>query len=283
MVVVSAVIPTFDRAEMAAGAIRSVLSQEGADLELVVVDDGSTDDTPSVLAGFDDSRLRTVRTANRGVSAARNLGVSLARGRYVAFLDSDDTWLPGKLARQVAFMADTGHAASQTQEIWMRGGRRVNPRQAHLKRDGDFFQAALRLCLVSPSSVMIKRDYLLRLGGFDEGLAACEVYDLWLRMLLSGPIGLFDEALTVRQGGRTDQLSARFIGMDLFRIRSLVKILATEEMSPWHRDCIKKELARKIRIYAQGCGKRGRLEEAQRVWEMARRSLGLGKACENGA
>jgi glycosyltransferase involved in cell wall biosynthesis len=283
MVLVSAVIPTFDRAAMVSDAVRSVLSQEGADLELVVVDDGSTDDTPAVLAAFDDSRLQVARTPNRGVSAARNMGASLARGRYVAFLDSDDVWLPGKLARQAAFMAATGHDASQTQEIWMRGGRRVNPRQAHLKRDGDFFQAALRLCLVSPSSVMIKRDYLLRLGGFDEALPACEDYDLWLRMLLSGPIGLFDEALTVRRGGRTDQLSARFIGMDLFRIRSLAKILATEEMTPWHRDCMEKELTRKTRIYAQGCSKRGRLEEAGRVWEMARRSLGLGKACENGA
>lgn len=283
MVTVSAVIPTFDRAAMLSEAVVSVLSQAGADLELVVVDDGSTDDTPAVLAGFADARLRVARTANRGVSAARNLGVSLARGRYVAFLDSDDTWLPGKLARQLAYMADTGQTVSQTQEIWMRGGRRVNPGRAHLKPDGDFFRAALRLCLVSPSSVLIERDYLLRLGGFDEGLAACEDYDLWLRMLLRGPIGLLDEPLTVRRGGRPDQLSARFIGMDLFRIRSLAKILATEEMSPWHRDCMKKELARKARIYVQGCAKRGRMEEAKRVLELAGPVLGHAGAARDGA
>lgn len=274
MVTVSAVIPTFERAAMVAEAVASVLSQGGADLELLVVDDGSTDDTRMVLAGFSDPRLRVVSTArNQGVSAARNLGVSLARGRYVAFLDSDDTWLPGKIARQLAYMAETGHAVSQTQELWMRGGRRVNPGRIHLKVDGDFFRQALRLCLVSPSSVMIERDILRQVGGFDEGLAACEDYDLWLRLLLRGPIGLVDEALTVRRGGRPDQLSARFVGMDLFRIRSLAKILAHEDMSPWHRDCMEKELVYKTRIYADGCCKRGRVDEAARVWRLARQSL----------
>ncbi len=273
MVTVSTIIPTFDRAAMVAEAVASALSQDAADLEVIVVDDGSTDDTRMVLAGFSDPRLRVVATTNRGVSAARNLGTSLARGRYVAFLDSDDTWLPGKIERQLAYMADTGHVVSQTQEIWMRGGRRVNPRRIHLKKDGDFFRQALRLCLVSPSSVMIERDFLQRVGGFDEGLAACEDYDLWLRMLLRGPIGLLDEALTVRRGGRPDQLSNRFVGMDLFRIRSLGKLLATEAMSPWHRDCMEEELVCKTRIYADGCCKRGRTDEAARVWGLTRQSL----------
>ncbi|MEF3697324.1 glycosyltransferase family 2 protein [Desulfolutivibrio sp.] len=273
MVTVSAVIPTFDRAAMVSEAVASVLSQCGAELELVVVDDGSTDDTPAVLVGISDSRLRVAATSNRGVAAARNLGASMARGRYVAFLDSDDTWLPGKIERQLAYMAASGHAVSQTQEIWVRGGVRVNPRRVHLKKDGDFFRQALRLCLVSPSSVMIDRDYLRQVGPFDEGLAACEDYDLWLRMLLRGPIGLLDEALTVRRGGRPDQLSARFVGMDLFRIKSLAKILATEKMSPWHRDCMEEELVCKVRIYANGCCKRGRVDEAARVWRLARQSL----------
>lgn len=278
MVTVTAVIPTFDRAAMLAEAVSSALGQEGPGLELVVVDDGSTDDTPAVLERFGDTRLRVARTENRGVAAARNLGVSMARGRYVAFLDSDDMWLPGKLARQLDYLRETGLQACQTQEIWMRGGRRVNPRRIHLKKDGDFFSAALALCLVSPSSVMIEREYFERLGGFDVGLPACEDYDLWLRMLLRGPIGLYDEALTVRRGGRPDQLSARFVGLDLFRIRSLAKILAQEEMSPWHRDCMENELVRKTRIYAQGCAKRGRLDEAARAWDLAKKGLGQGRA-----
>ncbi len=272
MVTVTAIIPTYNRAGMVGEAVASVLAQTFADLELVVVDDGSTDDTAGALSRFDDPRLAVRRTPNRGVAAARNLGIRLARGRLVAFLDSDDVWLPEKLARQVAFMEHTGHAASQTQETWIRRGRRVNPRRVHLKRDGDFFQSALALCLVSPSSAMVRREFLDRLGGFDESLLACEDYDLWLRMLLRGPIGLLDQELTVRRGGRPDQLSARFVGLDLFRIRSLAKILGTETMSSWHRDCIKKELVRKTRIYAGGCVKRGRDEEALRVWELVQHS-----------
>ncbi|QLA16548.1 glycosyltransferase family 2 protein [Desulfolutivibrio sulfoxidireducens] len=273
MVTVTAIIPTYNRAGMVGEAVDSVLSQTFGDFELFVVDDGSTDDTAGVLARFEDPRLAVVRTRNRGVAAARNLGVGMARGRFVAFLDSDDTWLPEKLARQTAYMERTGLAASQTQETWIRRGRRVNPRRAHLKRDGDFFQSALALCLVSPSSAMIRGEFFDRVGGFDEGLPACEDYDLWLRMLLRGPIGLVDEELTVRRGGRPDQLSARFVGLDLFRIRSLAKILGAEKMSPWHRDCMEKELVRKARIYAGGCIKRGRDEEALRVWELVRKSL----------
>ncbi|MFZ5811536.1 MAG: glycosyltransferase family 2 protein [Thermodesulfobacteriota bacterium] len=273
MTTVSTIIPTYNRAGMVGEAVASVLSQTFADFELLVVDDGSTDDTAGELSRFRDPRLTVRRTPNRGVSAARNLGIAMARGRLVAFLDSDDLWLPEKLARHVAFMEHTGHAASQTQETWLRRGRRVNPRRIHLKKDGDFFQSALALCLVSPSSVMIRKEFLDRVGGFDENLAACEDYDLWLRMLLRAPIGLVDEELTVRRGGRPDQLSARFVGLDLFRIRSLAKILGREAMSPWHRDCMEKELMRKLRIYTEGCVKRGRVEEALRVREMAKRSL----------
>ncbi len=273
MTTVSAIIPTFNRAGMVGEAVASVLSQTFADLELLVVDDGSTDDTAEELSRFRDPRLTVRRTPNRGVSAARNMGIAMARGRFVAFLDSDDLWLPEKLARQMAFMERTGHAASQTQETWLRRGRRVNPRRVHLKKDGDFFQSALALCLVSPSSVMIQKEFLNRVGGFDENLAACEDYDLWLRMLLRAPIGLVDEELTVRRGGRPDQLSARFVGLDLFRIRSLANILGREAMSPWHRDCMENELMRKMRIYTEGCVKRGRVEEALRIREMAKRSL----------
>lgn len=102
-------------------------------------------------------------------------------------------------------------------------------------------------------------------GTFDESLPACEDYDLWLRALLRYPVGLLDEWLTVRYGGRPDQLSAAFVGMDLFRIRSMVKLLARSDLTDWRRDCIKKELRRKTAVYVRGCLKNDRPEEAGRV------------------
>jgi len=269
-VLVSVVIPTHDRAGLVLRALASVLAQTPAALDVVVVDDGSTDDTAARLADVCDPRLRVLRHgACRGVSAARNTGLGAARGAYLALLDSDDAWLPRKIERQLAFMVDRGLAVSQTQEIWMRGGRRVNPTADHRKPDGFFFEAALVRCLVSPSAVMGSRAFWDEVGSFDESLPACEDYDLWLRTLLRHPIGLLDESLTVRHGGRPDQLSAIYVGQDLFRIRSMVRLLGRSELSQWHRDCIKKELRRKALVYAKGCLKRDRTEEAMRVLALA--------------
>ncbi len=274
-VLVSAIIPTFNRAELVMRAVASVLAQTHAVLDVVVVDDGSTDDTLARLADLHDPRLRVISHGRtRGVAAARNTGFAVARGSYLALLDSDDQWLPQKVARQLAFMRQKGLAISQTQEIWMRGGRRVNPGAAHQKPDGFFFQAALARCLVSPSSVMLTREFLDTVGGFDEALLACEDYDLWLRALVRYPVGLLDEWLTVRHGGRPDQLSASFIGLDLFRIRSMAKLLAQPDLSAWHRDCIKKELRHKATLYAKGCLKRDRPEEAMRVLALAAEAMG---------
>ena len=269
---VSVIIPTYNRAELVGDAVASVLAQTHADLELVVVDDGSTDATSDVLAGCGDPRLRVLRQENRGVSAARNAGAAASSGSMLALLDSDDVWLPEKLSLQLAYMEATGHEVSQTGEIRIRGDRRVNPMKKHRKPDGAFFRRALRLCLVSPSSVMMTRRVFEEAGPFDETLPACEDYDLWLRILLTRRVGLLDKELTVRRAGRPDQLSAQFLGMDLFRIRALVNLLDHPCATPWHRDCIREELAGKVRIYVAGCLKRGRMEEAGRVAAMARKA-----------
>ena len=272
---VSAIIPTHDRAGLILRAVASALGQTHAAMEVIVVDDGSGDDTPAVLAAVADPRLRVIRRErNGGVSAARNVGIAAARGAYVALLDSDDEWLPEKTARQLAYMGASGHTISQTQEIWMRAGRRVNASKAHCKPDGFFFEAALRSCLVSPSTTMFAREFFEAVGVFDEGLPACEDYDLWLRTLLCRPIGLVDASLAVRHGGRVDQLSAIYLGQDLFRIRSMVGLLSRPEITSWHRDCIEKELQRKVRVYATGCLKRDRPEEAERVLALAEKALG---------
>ena len=271
---VSAVIPTYNRAGLVLRAVASALGQTHGALEVIVVDDGSWDDTPAVLAAVVDPRLRVLRREQPGgVSAARNAGIAAARGAYVALLDSDDEWLPEKTARQLAYMAASGHLVSQTQEIWMRGGRRVNPGKVHRKPDGYFFEAALGSCLVSPSTTVFAREFFAQVGVFDESLPACEDYDLWLRTLLRHPIGLVNEHLAVRHGGRGDQLSAIYCGQDLFRIRAMVGLLSRPEITSWHRDCIEKELRRKARVYATGCLKRDRPEEALRVKALVEAAL----------
>lgn len=270
---VSVVIPTFNRAGMVAQAVRSVLDQTHRDLECLVVDDGSTDDTPAVLAGFGDSRLRVLSQPNRGVSAARNAGIAAATGDILALLDSDDLFLPEKIERQLAFLLAEGLDVCQTQEIWLRGGRRVNPGARHAKPSGVFFERAVEMCLVSPSCVMFTRRFIEAVGPFDESLPACEDYDLWLRSQPAWPVGLLDRPLTVKRGGRPDQLSNSVPGLDLFRVRALMKTVKRTDLGRGEKARAARAMLFKARVYGQGCIRRGRPEEARRIAAMVRDAL----------
>ena len=208
-----------------------------------------------------------LRQSNRGVSAARNHGIQAARGDLIALLDSDDTWQPDKLARQVAFFDRQPEAMiCQTEETWIRRGVRVNPKRRHRKPSGWIFEASLALCLVSPSAVMMRRELLEEMGGFDESLPACEDYDLWLRVSLRYPIHLIDDALVVKRGGHDDQLSRQH-SLDRYRIQSLVKIIGSEPLTDDQTQAARAMLREKCRIYAAGCRKHGRFEEAK-AYEM---------------
>ena len=258
---VSVVIPTHDRWPLLGEAIESVLTQSYRRFELIVIDDGSTDDTGRKLAEF-GSRLRLIRQPRRGVSAARNRGVATARGRYLAFLDSDDLWFPEKLKVQTAFMEEYPEIQiCQTDEIWMRRGLRVNPKVKHQKPSGDIFRRSLELCLVSPSAVMMTRALFNGVGGFDERLPVCEDYDLWLRITANYSVPLISHALTVKRGGHGDQLSRSVWGMDRYRVASLQKLLRTD-LSGEKRQWAIETLRRKIVILAHGARKRGKEEEA---------------------
>ncbi|MBW1817791.1 MAG: glycosyltransferase family 2 protein [Deltaproteobacteria bacterium] len=261
---VSVIIPTFNRAEKLVRAVSSALSQSAPPAEVIVVDDGSTDHTKSALAPL-IHRITYVRhRENRGVSAARNTGLRRSGAEFIAFLDSDDHWVEDKLAVQTRFFRRHPDAvACQTEEIWIRGGRRVNPKKKHKKPSGDIFSASLKLCLVSPSAVMLRRSLLDEVGLFDESLPACEDYDLWLRIGCRYPIHLIPEYLVVKEGGAPDQLSARYPGMDRFRIRAMVKLLKTAPLSERQRRAATEKLALKCRIYGNGCLKRGKTEEGR--------------------
>ncbi len=259
--ITSVVIPTYNRWPLIAEAVDSVLAQSFRDFELIVVDDGSTDDTVNRLAKF-GGRLRLFKTTRRGVAAARNFGVSQAQGRYVAFLDSDDLWLPRKLEIQIAFLdRHLEIQICQTEEIWIRNGVRVNAKAVHRKPSGDVFVRSLDLCLVSPSAVMMTSDLFQRVGGFDESFPVCEDYDLWLRVASAYSVPLIPEALVVKRGGHADQLSRSLWGMDRYRILALQKILCSG-LDGARRTAALEALRRKVMILARGARKRGKEQEA---------------------
>jgi glycosyltransferase involved in cell wall biosynthesis len=259
---VSVIIPTYNRWPLLGEAVESVLAQRFKAFEIIVVDDGSTDDTVKKLAKYGE-RLRLCSQSRRGVSAARNLGARAARGRFLAFLDSDDLWRPGKLHIQTDFMLrNPAIEICQTEEIWLRHGVRVNPKAIHRKPSGDIFRRSVELCLVSPSAVMMTRRLFEASGGFDENLPVCEDYDLWLRIAIDHPFGLIAEPLVMKRGGHADQLSHSLWGMDRFRVAALQKLLRSGIRGD-HRAAALEAMRRKVAILALGALKRGKAQEAR--------------------
>jgi glycosyltransferase involved in cell wall biosynthesis len=241
--------------------LASVMSQTRPPDEIVVVDDGSTDGTPDWVP-VEFPTVNYIRQEQAGVSAARNRGVTECKSEWIAFLDSDDEWQPKKLERQSeAMVANPEYHLCHTNEVWIRDGRRVNEGKRHAKSGGWIFQHCLPLCVISPSAAAVRRSLLQELGGFDETLAVCEDYDLWLRICARHPVLFLEEPLTVKHGGHADQLSHRYWGMDRFRIRAIDKILAECVLSPDDRAAAVGVLLDKIGVYLQGARKRGKTDE----------------------
>jgi GT2 family glycosyltransferase len=259
---ISVIIPTFNRAWSLGRAVDSVLSQTLAPAEIIVVDDGSTDDTKKVLTAY-GNRVTVLTQTNAGVSSARNMGIRHSTKEFVALLDSDDEWKPEKLACQAAFfLAHPDVLICQTQEIWIRNGVRVNPMNKHRKPSGMIFEPSLHLCLVSPSAVMIKKTLFERKGMFRPDFPVCEDYEFWLRVSVDTPIHLIDEAMTVKYGGHLDQLSRRH-SQDRFRIQAIRDLVESGTLSEDQQAAAVSVLKEKCRIYGNGCAKRGKSEEAR--------------------
>ena len=261
MIKVTTIIPTFNRGYCLAESIQSVLDQNFSDFELIVVDDGSTDNTAEVIEQF--SGIHKIRIKkNRGVSFARNLAIKQARGEWIAFLDSDDLWERDKLATQMNWVeCNPDYHAVYTDEIWIRNGVRVNAMKKHRKYSGDIFRHCLPLCIVSPSSVLLRNELLNKFGGFDESMPVCEDYDLWLRISMSFPFHFMEEKLIVKRGGHEDQLSRKFWGMDRWRVHSLKKLLQENQMNEEQRGLVMEMLVEKCNILACGYEKRGKIRE----------------------
>jgi len=258
----SVIIPTFNRAAFLAEAIDSVLAQTEKDFELIVVDDGSTDQTSELVAAY-GKQIHYLFQPNAGVSAARNFGIRHAKGRFITFLDSDDLWLPKKLSRQIEWMAvHPDIMLCYTDEIWIRRGVRVNQKKIHAKAGGWIYPLCLPRCLISPSAVLMRRELFDAAGLFDEQLPICEDYDLWLRVASRFEVGFIPEPLIVKRGGHADQLSHREWGIDRYRVTALMKIYESGVLSgAWCRQTAEM-IYLKCHILESGFRKRNKMEEA---------------------
>jgi glycosyltransferase involved in cell wall biosynthesis len=273
---VTVIIPTYNRRDLLEEALGSVLAQTLPPLEVIVADDGSTDGSAEYAAAraAEHPALRFLPLKHRGFPGrVRNAGARAARGRYLAFLDSDDLWEPEKLAKQLAFFAaHPDIRICHTRERWLRNGQEVSQAGQRHRRSGDLFADSLKKCIIGPSTVMLERTLFEELGGFREDLEIAEDYELWLRLTASEQVGYIDEPLTIKRAGHGNQLSEKYSQIEIFRIRALKDLVE----SGWFSETRRRkeaaaELARKCRIYASGCEKRGRSDEARRYTEIAAR------------
>jgi glycosyltransferase involved in cell wall biosynthesis len=197
------------------------MAQSYRDFEVVVIDDGSTDNTRTMVVGYGD-RVRYFYQANKGIPGARNAGVKNAQGDYVAFLDSDDYWMPEKLQRQMVLFQEHpeyGLVASCCATVQEDGSFREKNRSG---KSGWVLQDLFQANFIRTSSAVIKKECFQMVGLFDEELQECEEYDLWMRIAAHYPIGFINESLAVYvdnpEGVSTDSLSGR-----IYRLKVLEK------------------------------------------------------------
>jgi glycosyltransferase involved in cell wall biosynthesis len=267
---VSVIIPTYNRASLLERAIQSVLQQKGFAGELLIVDDGSTDETAEVvndISSPDNIQIRYHRRiSNCGPASARNFGVSVAKHPLIAFLDSDDHWFPDKMKRQLEVLQKNPEfRICHTGEKWLRRGVHLNQKNIHKPRHGDIFAHCLKLCAVGMSTVVIYKSLFIECGGFDTSLPCCEDYDLWIRLSCYHKFLLLPDPLIVKEGGRVDQLSHMYrVGMDQYRIYALEKLIQNESLQREQLQLAINELTEKCRVYGSGCIKHGQAERGRR-------------------
>ena len=267
---VSVVLPSWNRAAWLGRSIQSVLDQSFRDFEQIVVDDASVDATKEIHEGYSRNISIITFAKNMGVSAARNAAISTCDSEWIAFLDSDDFWHADKLQKQVALTSIRMECPIHfTDEIWIRNGNRVNPKLKHKKIEGWIFKPSLELCLISPSTVLLRRELFEIHGLFDENLSICEDYALWLRLTAQYPVALLNEKFMTRNGGHADQLSQSDWGIDRYRVQSITKILNTEKLCPEYRSAAIVVLQKKCGILVNGFRKRGKLKEIKKYEKIA--------------
>ena len=262
---VSVIIPTFNRLSLISRAIDSVLKQTFKPFEIIVVDDGSSDNTSTFIKNNYKS-VKLIKQKNLGVSKARNVGIKNSSGDWIALLDSDDEWKKNKLEVQIKSLSEYDYySVCHTNEIWIRNGVRVNQKKRHQKYGGNIFDKCLDICRISPSSIIFQKNIINEVGWFDENLSICEDYDLWLRITANFKILFIDKPLIIKYGGHSDQLSKSVNGIEAYRIKSLENLLSNTRLIKDYKRLAIEMLITKLRIYKKGLLKRQKSNELLKV------------------
>ena len=268
---ISVVIPSYNRKDFLKRSIDSAINQTKKPLEIIVVDDGSTDGTEAMIKS-DYDFVKFIKQKNKGVSAARNIGIKVSIGEWICFLDSDDEWKKDKLEKQInAMKCNPGYKLFHSNEIWIKNGLRINQKKKHKKYGGDIFDKCLDMCRISPSSVMIDKTVFDEVGTFNEDLVVCEDYELWLRICDKYRVFFIDEPLIIKYGGHQGQLSYSIESIENHRIKAL-EYLILENLNRKNKRHAIQMLLSKLNIYLKGLVKRKKndeiavYEEKIKVW-----------------
>jgi len=245
---ITAIIPTYNRAEYILQAIKSIQNQSVHVKEIIVVDDGSTDNTKELLK---NENITYIYQKNSGVSSARNHGIKEAKYEWLAFLDSDDLWHKDKIKEHISLHVSFPELkASFTDELWIRNGKIINKKK-YLKKEEPTFLNSLRTCKIGASTFFVHKNIFEEIGLFDEELKICEDYDLWLRILKDYQIKLINKELITKQAGHNNQLSFITPLIDSYRLKALNKHLKSV-----YKNEVLKEIKYKVTILENGAKKR---------------------------
>ncbi len=273
----SVIIPTYNRLPLLERALGSVLAQTVLPREIIIIDDGSEDSTEQLVKQFKNSsevKILYYKQPNRGPASARNRGIEMSAFAFLAFLDSDDHWHKRKIEIQFDELVKNHKIrVSHTREKWLRRGEHLNQKRIHIPPCGTIFNSCLNLCCVGMSTVMLNKSVFDDYGLFDETLRCCEDYDFWLRVSVKENFLLIDSPLTIKEGGRDDQVSSIYrVGMDKFRIYSLIKLISNENLNEEQERKARDKLVEKCKIYGRGCLKHGKTDEGNAMLELARKT-----------